>query len=87
MAKKQYQHPIYGDGLAPVECLHHITLPPHWKRPAIRRFIASAKKAGIFYMSEGHKITLAFKSELEKKSSMGWFEHQLELNNQPFKSK
>lgn len=83
---KDYTHPIYGDGLAPPEVLHHINLKT-WQRPALRRFEKACKKAGIFYMREGTRITLAFASKEEKESNMNWFEKQLELNGKDYKKK
>lgn len=83
--KKEYAHPIYGDGLAPIECQQKLTLPAHWQRGAIRRFEKACKSAGVFYLKNGHTITLAFASKLERDSNISWFKKQLELNGEEFK--
>ena len=87
MGKKEYTHSTYGNGLAPIECQQKLTLPAWWKSGAIRRFQKACQKAGVFYAKNGHTITLAFASEEEKESNIGWFKVQLELNNEPFKEK
>jgi len=85
--KKPYTHKIYGDGLAPLECQQKLHLPDWWTSGAIRRFQKACQEAGVFYLKDGHTVTLAFASEEEKESNIGWFKVQLELNKQPFKEK
>ena len=85
--KKIYKHPIYGDGLAPLDCIQKIKLPDWWQRGAIRRFELQCKDAGLFYSKQGHTIMLAFESKEEKESNIGLFTAQLEANGEPFKIK
>lgn len=82
MPKKEYEHPIYSDASPPPrECVYVAHMPAHFARPALRRFVKSAKKAGVFWYQIGHEIGMAFESKEVRDKSAVLFERQLSLNN------